>query len=285
MEAAPNEISLAAAGIRCDKQGSIRIIGRARLVNGGLVSKAVAGIPPVKENLLAGVPGGPFVFAAGGVGVPKLADGYMNLAAGLMKSMKSVYGMSAEDLERMSKESFEAFRQVRSMNFVMKTGKRGDPIYSNMFGTMRVDNSQRFLDLQEKSAENANKLLQNAKQGILKSMTVKRLEIAGKPALQQEMNYDLSSMAGPEANRAVLDQMMGIGGKMLFYYVAADEHTVLMGIGVSQERMAAALDVLKQPKKSLAEDADVAVTAAMLPADPQWVAYVSPRGYMQLTQR
>ena len=44
--AMPSEISLAVAGIRCDKQGSIRVIGRARLVNGGQVSKAVAGIPP-----------------------------------------------------------------------------------------------------------------------------------------------------------------------------------------------------------------------------------------------
>ena len=78
MEAAPKELSLALAGIRCDKQGSIRIIGRARLVSGGTVSKAVAGIPPVKENLLAGLPGGPFVFAAGGVGIPKLADAYRN---------------------------------------------------------------------------------------------------------------------------------------------------------------------------------------------------------------
>ena len=78
---------------------------------------------------------------------------------------------------------------------------------------------------------------------------------------------------------------MGVGGKMLVYHVAADEHTVLMGIGVSQERMAAALDVVKQPRKSLAEDADVSVTAAMLPADSQWVAYMSPRGYMQLIQR
>ena len=92
-------------------------------------------------------------------------------------------------------------------------------------------------------------------------------------------------MAGSEASRAFLDQMMGVGGKMLLYYVAADEHTVLMGAGVSQERMAAALDVLKQPRKSLAEDADVSVTAAMLPAHPQWVAYLSLRGYSQLTQR
>ncbi len=285
LTAMPGEISLALAGIRCDKQGSTRVIGRARLVNAGEVSKAVTGIPPLTEKLFAAAPGGSFVFAAGGVGVPKLADGYMSLATGFMKSMKPVYGMSAEDLERMSKESFEAFRQVQSMNFVMKTGKRGDPIYSNMFGTMRVDNSQKVLDLQEKYAGVASKLMQNAKQGILKSITAKRLEIAGKPALQQEMNFDLSSMAGPEANRVLMDEMMGIGGTMLVYYVAADEHTVLMGIGVSPERMAAALDVLKQPRKSLAEDADVSLTAAMLPADSQWVAYMSPRGYMQLTQR
>jgi hypothetical protein len=287
LEVAPKEVSVAAAGIRCDKQGSVRIIGRARLVNGGQISKAVAEIPPVKQNLLSGLPGGPFAFAAAGVGVPGLADGYMNLVGGLMKSMPSVYGLSPEDLEKMSKESVDAMRQVRSMSMVMKTGKRGDPIFSNVFSVMQVENSQQLLDLQEKSAANNSKILQNAKEGILKSMTVKRLEIAGKPALQYELTYDVSKMAGPDpdASRTVLEPMLGIGGKLLFYYVAADEHTVLMGAGVSQERMVAALDVLKQPKKGLAEDPDVAATAAMLPADAQWVAYMSPRGYMQLIQR
>ena len=284
VEAAPQEFSLLTAGIRCDKESSIRVVGRARLVNGGEVSKAVAEIPPVTENLLSGMPGGSFVLAAGGVGVPRLADGYMSLAAGLMTSMKSLYGMSAEDLQGMSKQSFEVFRTVRAMNFVMKTGKRGDPIYSNIFCVMRVDNSQRVLDLQEKAAENMSKLTRNAKQGMLKSMTGKRLEIAGKPALQQELTMDLSSMAGPEANRAVMDELMGIGGKLLYYFVAADEQTVLMGMGVSQERMAAALGVVKM-RKSLADDADVCVTAALLPANSQWVVYVSPRGYLQLIQR
>ena len=79
-EAAPSELSLVMAGIRSDKQGSVRIIGRARLIHGGLLSTAVAGIPPVKENVLAGVPGGAFVFAAAGVGIPKLAESYMDLA-------------------------------------------------------------------------------------------------------------------------------------------------------------------------------------------------------------
>jgi len=264
-EAAPMEISLAVAGIRCDKQGSIRVIGRARLVNGGLVSKVFATIPPVNEKLLSGVPGGSFVFAAGGVGVPKLVDAYMDLATGFMKKLNPVGGISAGDMERMSKESLEGIRQVRSISFVMRTGKRGDPVNSNMFCAMHVDSSQRFLELQEKYTEKWNKLIQDAKQGVLKSMTAKRLEIAGKPALQQEMNFDLSSMAGPGNDRAVLDEVVGVGGKMLFYQVAADEHTVITGIGVSQERMVAALDIVKQPRKSLAEDGDVSAAAAMLP--------------------
>ena len=83
-----------------------------------------------------------------------------------MKSMSSVYGMSAEDLERMAKESFGAFQQMRSMSFVMKTGKRGDPIYSDIYGAMQVENSQRLLDLQEKSAANMGKIMQNAKEGF-----------------------------------------------------------------------------------------------------------------------
>lgn len=285
LEVAPSELSLALGGVRCDKEGSIRLIGRARLIDGGQLSKAVATIQPVTENLLSGVPGGQFVVAAGGVGVPKLADGYMNLLMGFVKSMKTASGMSPEDMERMSKESLDVFRQVHSMNFVMKSGKRGDPIYSNMYSVMHVDNSRQLLDQQAKYAEKANALIQNGKSGAVKSTSVKRLEIAGKPAIQQEVNFDFSNLPGADANRAMFDEMIGIGGKMLIYYVAADEHTILMGIGVSQERMIAALDVVKQPKKSLAEDADIALTASMLPADSQWAAYLSLRGCMQMSQR
>jgi hypothetical protein len=285
LAAAPSEISLAAVGFLADKQGSIHIAGRARLVNGGLVSKTVAMIPPPKGKLLSGVPGGPFVFSFAGTGIPSAADSYIDLATGVLNSIKRWNGMSAEDVESLNKESFEILRQVRAMEFVMKTGKRGDPIFGNIYCVMTVDNSQQVLDLQEKYVEHTNKRLQNAKQSVLKSTTAKRLEIAGKPALQEEASFDLSNIRGAEADHAVAAEMLGVGGKMVGYVVAADEHTVLVGLGVSQERMAAALDVLKQPKKSLAEDTALSLTAAMFPAGSQWVAYVSPRGFVQLMLR
>ena len=286
LEAAPKEISLAVAGIRCDKQGAIRVIGRARLAPGGKVSKAVAELPPVNENLLGGVPGGPFVFAMAGMGVPGFMDAYVNLYGELMKTMKSVGGMSGDEMSKLMKESLETARHIHSMSFVWKQGKRSDPIYSNMYATMKVDDSAQLLATQEKYVERVNKFVKDSKQPAIKSMEAKRLQVAGKPAMQMEMTMDFSEMpGGTEQSRAMFDMMFGVGNKMLVYNVAADEHTVVMGIGVPQERMAAALDVLAQPKKSLAEDADLSATVAMLPEKSQWVVFLSPRGFMQLTTR
>ncbi len=83
----------------------------------------------------------------------------------------------------------------------------------------------------------------------------------------------------------MMEEMFGAGGKLTAYYVADDKQTAVFGIGVPQERMVAALDVLKQPKRSLAEDAELSVTSAMLPAGSQWAFYVSPRGFMHLVTR
>ncbi len=239
----------------------------------------------MNENLLCGVPGGPFVFAMAGIGIPARMDAYVNLYGELMKSMKAIGGVSGDDMSKLLKESMESARHIRSMSFVWKQGKRSDPIYSNMYATMKVDDSAQILATQEKYVERVNKMMKDAKQPFMKSMEAKRLQVAGKPALELETAMDFSEVPGAEQGRAMLDMMFGVGNKMLVYNVAADEHTVVMGIGVPQERMAAALDVLTQPKKSLAQDADLSATLAMLPEKSQWVMFLSPRGLMQLSSR
>jgi hypothetical protein len=287
MRSAPKEVSVLMAGIRCDKQGAIRIVARARLIKGGTISQAACRLPPLKVNLLAGVSGGPFVVAAAGIGVPGLLDGYMSLYGPLLKSLLKSLGNPAagDDAEGTIKESIEAFRQVQSMNFVWKLGKRSDPIYSNMYGTMKLDDSEKFLAAQEKYVAAAKKMIKDAKESGLDSIEAKHLRVAGKPALQMEMAFDFSSMPGADAARAMIDEFIGPSGKMAAYYVANDKQTAVFGVGVPQEKMVTALEVLKQPKKGLAEDAELSVTAAMLPAGSQWVFYVSPRGFMQMMTR
>ena len=115
---------------------------------------------------------------------------------------------------------------------------------------MDVDNSGKQLDLEERNVEKTNKLLQNAKQGDSKSLSAKRLEILGRRAVQHQFTVDFSNTPDPFA-RTLFDAITGGAGKMVVYQVAADEHTVLTGIGVSQERMAAAVGQLKQPSGAL----------------------------------
>ena len=284
LETAAKEVALAMAGVRCDKlEGGVRVIGRARLTQGGTISKAIAQIPPLKENLFSGVSGGPFVVAAAGIGVPGLIEGYTALYGDLMKTLASQGGgVSPDDAARMTRELMEAFRQVNSMSFVWKVGKRSDPVYSNMHGTMKLEDSEKFLAAQEKYLAATGKMLKDSNEPTFKSIEGKRLQVAGKPALQMDMNFN---QAGGQMEQAMMDEMLGPGGKMTSYYVADDKQTVAFGAGVPQERMVAALEVLKQPKKSLAEDAELSVTAAMLPVGSQWVFFVSPRGFVQLITR
>jgi hypothetical protein len=282
--AAPGEISLAMAGIRCDKQGAIRVSARARLRSDGKLAKNLAEFPPIKENLLSTVPGGPFVLAAAGVGIPGLMDAYINLYTEWMKSMQAA-GAGGDDATKMIKESLESARQFRSMSFVWKQGKRSDPIYSNMHATVKVEDSARYLAAQQRYVDRFDKLAQEGKAPGVKSMEAKVLQVAGKTALLMETTINYGEVPGVEQSRPMFDALFGVGNKMLVYNVATDEHTVLMGIGVPQERMASAVEVLSQPKRSLAEGADLSATLAMLPEKPQWVAFISPRGIVQMVTR
>ena len=275
---APNEVLLAMAGIRCDKQGNIRVIGRGRLVQGGTVSKAIAQLPPLKDNLLSGVSGGPFVVAVAGIGIPGLADSCVPLLSDMLNLLKSLgKAAAADDMVRMLKESAEAVRQVHSMSFVWKVGRRSDPIFSNMYGSVKLDDAEKFLAAQEKYLASLAKLNKESKELMTKSIETKRLLVAGKPAMQTEMTYDFSGLPDAEAARGTIDEMFGPSGKLQAYYVADDKQTAVYGIGVPQERMVTALDVLSQPKKSLAEDAELAATAAMLPAGAVGLLYQPAR--------
>ncbi len=285
IEGSSKEISRAALGLRVDKEGAIRLVVRAKLASGGEVAKSIAEISAPNNDLLEGIPGGSFVLAGGGISPGKMIERYMSFSTAILKSNQKMFGLNAEQAEKMQKLSTEDILSVRSMAMCMKIGKSGEPIYSNIYGTLHVDNAQEFLAKTLKKQEAMNELLKEAKDGAVKPMIITKIEIAGKPAVQQEMTFDFSKMPGTAGNPAMMDAMFGPDGKMVMYYVPVDEHTVFVGAGISKERMATAMNVIKDPKRSLAADADVAIVKAMLPTGAQGVVYVSIRGYATLVQR
>ncbi len=148
--------------------------------------------------MLSGVSGGPFVVAAAGIGIPGLMDGFMTLYGDLTKSLKSQGNKAAgDDAANLTKESMEAYRQVRAMSFVWKLGKRSDPIYSNMYGTAKLDDAEAFLAAEEKYVAKAGKTIKDAKEPGFKSIEAKRLQIAGKPALQMDAAFDFAGIEAP----------------------------------------------------------------------------------------
>ncbi|MGD0900985.1 MAG: hypothetical protein ABR915_24400 [Thermoguttaceae bacterium] len=286
---AEKEVSLAAAAVSADDQGTVRLTGRLRFVKDSKLGEGLAGIKPAEQDLMAGLPGGPFVVSFGATTPAPLMKRLAALGVELMQKSFSLYGLNPEQTEQLAKNSMQLLEQMEAMSIVMKTGRRGEPIYSNMFGAMRVDNAPRHIEQYEKQMEAQNRILKEAKDGILKPMEMKKVQIGGRPALELEVTIPIPKTDGEnpvqQMQQSMMQAMFGPNNRMKMYLAAANETTVVLGYGTTPEKVGEAVELVRGAKPGLAADKDVAVTAALMPAGAQWVAYVSPRGYVSLIQR
>jgi hypothetical protein len=289
LEAAEKEVALAAVGVSADNQGTIRVKGRLRLLSGSQLGQSLGQLPPQRQDLLAGLPAGPFLVAFGAATPEHLMQQVVNLGVEFMKTNASMYGLSPEQAGQLAKLSAKGVEHARTLSLVMKPGKRGEPIYSNIFGCVRVENAARYLDQYQTQIQAVNQVLKGAAGSLMKPTEVKRLEIGGHPALELQVTIPLPKI--PEGNpaqpaqQAILQLMFGPTNKMTAYVAVANETTVVMGYGTTPERVGEVIELVGSGKAGLAGDADLAATAALLPAGAQWVGYVSPRGYLGLVQR
>jgi hypothetical protein len=286
---AEEEVALAAAAVSADDQGTVRVTGRVRFVKQSKLGESLAAIKPADQDLMAGLPPGPFVFAFGGAMPEPLMKRLAALGAGFIQKSDSLSGLSPEQAEQWAKISMQALERAHSAAMVMKTGKRGEPVYSNIFGAFRVDDSARFLDQYQKQLEAMNRVLKEAKSDVLKPSELKKTEIGGLPALEVEVTIPIPKTTGQDPlqqmQQTMMQAMFGAGGKMKYYVAPANETTAVFGYGTTAEKVGEAVEMVRSAKPGLAGDKDVALTAALLPAGAQWVGYVSPRGYMSMTQR
>jgi hypothetical protein len=285
LDAAEKNVALAGLGLQVDKAGNVRLATRAKIIAGGDFDSALAEIKPGRGNLLAGVPGGGFVFAGGGELQGSLTRMLLGMSATMMKKSPEIYGISAEQADKLGELSVQAFKSVHSASMVMKGGKKGEPIYSNLYVSMGVDDADQFLAAYEKQIEAMKDILKDVKEGMLQAPVLKKIEIGGKPALEVEITMPVAKMAGNPMAEKMMDAMFGPDHKSTMCLLKADEKTVYMGFGVSPEKLPRAIALVKDIKKSLAGDAEAAATIALLPPGAQGVVLISPRGYMGMVQR
>jgi hypothetical protein len=288
LDTAEKEVALAAVGVSADDQGTLRVQGRLRLLDGSRLGQSLGQIQPQRQDLLAGLPGGPFLVACGGATPEPLVQQVVNLGMEFMKTGASDFGLSPEQAGQLAKLSAKGMDHARTLSLVLKPGKRGEPVYSNVFGCLRVENAARYLDEYQAQVQAENEILKQAAGGVLKPTEMKRLEIGGHPALELQISIPLPKLGeGPDkaAQQAMLQLIFGPTSKMTAYVAVANETTAVMGYGTTPERVGELIELVRSGKPGLAGDADVAATAAGLPAGAQWVGYVSPRSYMGLVQR
>jgi hypothetical protein len=101
-----------------------------------------------------------------------------------------------------------------------------------------------------------------------------------------EITTDTNAMMGantpPEVAGAVggiFKKMFGSDGVMHSYLTVGNDHTLVMAY--SKEQLQYGVKHVRSGDEGLETDQSIASTDKLLPADPQWAAYLSPQGIVQ----
>jgi hypothetical protein len=285
LQAADKEVAACGFGLQIDKQNAMYLTSRTELLPGSPWAATLAQLPAPKESLLKGLPGGGFVMAGGGMVSDGMMENAMKLAFDMMKTMPETYGLTGEQIDKLSKLSTDPFKGIRSVSMVMGDTAANAPLYSNVVGIMQVDNASRFVAAYEAYFQDYNQIVKDAKSQMLPPLTIEKMDEKGLPGLKitMKMPPPPNGMELPQFEK-MQEAMFGPGGQVNFWLVPADEHTIFIGY-VSQEPMRRAMQAAKQGTPGLATVAGVLQTAALLPPDAQMAGYVSIPGCFNLFSR
>jgi hypothetical protein len=284
-QAVEKEMSAVGFGIRLDKQGVLHATKRGRFVPGGSWARSVSQFQPPKEDLLAGLPSGPFVMAGGGAVPEGIWDSFLAFSVEMMESMHEVYGLSKEQASQMPMTSLAAMKQVRTISMVMGAGPSNASLYSKLVAVMRVDDAAAFMADYERAFKDYGEFTRKVNSPMLPPLEVAKSQFDGSPALQftTKIPQIPAAQQTPQQSK-IMAEFLGPSGELTGWVAVADQHTVVAGY-VNQDAMRTAVQMIKQGKGELGGDVDVAKTAALLPAGAFGVAFWSPQGTVQLVNR
>ena len=282
-----SEVAVYAVGARADGEDNIFLSERVQATPDGQFAEWIKAFEPAEVNYLASLPAGPFVFAGGGAVPQKVMEALTRWSFEMMKSNPAMYGveLSDEDIEKLTEISLASMKSVRWMSFVMRPGEADESFYSTLSGVIGVEDASRYLAEYQKAIEAWVDIMKRAEVKPLMKMDVTEVEVAGARALK--IGADMSGMIEAQPmpqTKQLLEQMMGKGGRLDAYIVAADERTIVLGY-VSEEKVAGVVKNLEAGGANLSQDAEVAETAKLLPGDAQMVGYLSPRGAVAMANR
>ncbi len=287
LQAAGKELATVGIALDVDKQNVLRLTKRLLLVPGGECAKLVAEWHAPKQNLLAGLPDEPFVVAGGGAVTDAMFEQLTKFSFDMMRDMRDVYGLSDEQIDKLSQAQPSRVKGARSMSLLFGVGKSGQPLYSDMVIVTRVKDSQAYLKEYAKAIARYNEIVKEAKakSHMLPEMEVTPSKVGDIPALQITVTMPAAlTEQMPEQAKQLIEKMFGPGGKLIGWFAPADKETIVFGY-VDKKHVQQTIEAIKQGKPGMAGNAGVAKTAALLPSHAAMVAYLSPEGVVAFVKQ
>jgi hypothetical protein len=203
----------------------------------------------------------------------------------MMKTAPGLYGISEEKVKDLSALSMESMKSVRGISMMLGKVEPGETIFSNTIGVMRVDHASEFMAAYEKDLHKYAELINGLHSPMLPPIEIEKSEVGGTAALQLTMAAPKPLVGGQALQQArMMESFFGPGGKVVAWVVPADEHYVVLGY-VSKEHLQRAMGAIRQGNRSLASDAGVAKTAALLPSGATAAVYLNPAEMIGFVQR
>ncbi len=274
------EIDAGAIGVAIDDALNIRISDRIVLADEGQLA-ALGEVEKSAASPLAGVADEPFVFAGGGPMPREWGEVMAKASRNFIAKYPQIYGF--EELNEEQWADLEASWLattvgLRSFSTVMLAGAKGDPLYSNVVGVIKVDDAEEYLAATRKSMSLWNELTAASTSDIKMVYEIEDAEVGGLSGLL--VLTDVAAAAGDDdvpMVKPMFEAMFGEDAKMRVYLLKADENTLIMGIG-PEAGVAVLVERVIGGETGLAESGVLQTTADLLDPAAPWTGYVSPQG-------
>ena len=281
------EIGMIAVGASSDERNNLRLSQRLLLESGVEVSSA-EGLSGPGDSMLAGLPSHPFVIAGGGSLSESWSTTIAKFSRHIMEDMPNVYGL--DDLEAAQwdklEESYNSLAKgVQSFSMIMFPGEKEQPFFSNVFGTMRVEDADTYLESYQETAKIWNEIMAASTSDIKYEYEVNPITVAGMQG--REIIADVAAAARDERNEGfdwLLESMFGKDGKLRTLLIAADKHTIVSGLA-DEQQMTTYIENSQVAAEELRDTEDVGTTLKLLDAAAPWKMLVSPQGCVQWATR
>lgn len=271
------DLTHAGIGIRVDKAGNVLVDGRGNFAKGSNLAKAAGELKGLSGGPVGSLPGGPFAMAFGGAIPPSFMEAMMKLNLEVMKAINKDGDKLKEKFAKLDKIFAETSKGLQGMAFVLRTGKENAPLFGNMVGFMRLDDSAAYLESYEKMVPELNALYKELGTPFLPQVELKKKKIAGVTILEIETAMPIND---DPMQKKIMEAMFGPGGKMKSSVAAFDAKTILMTYSSAE----GLVDTVKElAGKGLKDDPEVTRTMSLLPEGAQWALLFHPRGMAEMT--